>query len=96
MNGHVAGLAPSVLADLEGSDDMTAETLHRSSIVIDGTCPADYHKDHYHEWIEGGVTCCAVSVAGMTSARDALSSIGFWQSKNPPEPDELKLVTLGR
>lgn len=44
-------------------------------LTIDGTCPGVTWRQNYEQWIEGGVTACALSIGGTNSARDGLSAI---------------------
>ena len=54
----------------------SAIQLHRDALIVDAVCPMQYWRSHFQEWIDGGVTCCAVTVAfGGNSARDALHEI---------------------
>ncbi|HEV7941488.1 MAG TPA: dipeptidase [Solirubrobacteraceae bacterium] len=51
--------------------------LHRDAVVIDAVCPIQYWQPHVQKWVDGGVTCTAVTVAfGSNSAREALGEIG--------------------
>lgn len=54
----------------------SAMQLHRDAVIIDAVCPMQYWRPNFQQWIEGGATCCAVTVAfGGNSAREALHEI---------------------
>lgn len=58
--------------------DDAAASLHRESIVIDGTCPLLRRKEFVDWYIEGGVTACAPTVGSTASAADTLRNLGSW------------------
>jgi membrane dipeptidase len=75
------------------STSSIAEGLHRSAVIVDGTCPMQYWRGHFEEWIEGGATCTVVTVAfASQSAREALHEIGQTY-KLLGERDDLLLAT---
>jgi membrane dipeptidase len=60
------------------SDGDAALELHRSAIVIDGTCPLLRRREFVDWYIEGGVTACAPTVGGPTSALKTLRNLAGW------------------
>jgi len=55
-----------------------AARLHRTAIVIDGTCPLLRRKEFVDWYREGGVTACAPTVGSTASAEDTLRNLGSW------------------
>ena len=60
-------------------DIACAATLHRESVVIDGTCPLLRRKEFVDWYQEGGVTACAPTVGSTASAAETLRNLGSWQ-----------------
>ena len=59
---------------------MTAnETLHASSIVIDGTCPLLRRREFVDWYIEGGVSACCPTVGSTATAGETLKNLGAWK-----------------
>ena len=44
-------------------------------IIIDGTAAQDYFRPHFSEWLQGGATCCAITLAGTGDGRKAIGNI---------------------
>jgi membrane dipeptidase len=58
------------------SEEDVAARLHREAIVIDATCPMQHWAGRFQDWLDGGATCTAVTVAvASDSARTTLSEI---------------------
>ena len=58
---------------------MDAEQLHRSSIIIDVTCPLAKDPKYVDWWREGGATAIAPTITGMAgNARSGFALIGGW------------------
>lgn len=68
-----------------------ARDLHRSAIVIDGTCPLLRRKEFVDWYIEGGVTACAPTVGSTASAEETLRNLGSWHRLLRSRP-ELALI----
>ncbi|YCH06379.1 dipeptidase [Arthrobacter sp. alpha11c] len=79
------GIAPAAV--------QRAETLHRTSIIVDGTCPGDHWSENFDQWITGGATCCVVTVASTESARETMKSIGGFYKLLRENSDRLVLAT---
>ena len=53
--------------------------LHKSSIVIDGTCPLLRRREFVDWYIEGGVTACCPTVGSTAPAEETLKNLGAWK-----------------
>src|SRR5688572_16206714 len=56
-----------------------SETLHESSIFIDGTCPLLRRREFVDWYIEGGVTACCPTVGSTAPAEETLRNLGAWK-----------------
>ena len=70
-----------------------ARSLHRASIVLDGTCPGDHWSENFDQWIVGGATCCVVTVASTESTRDTMKAIAGLYKLLEENSDRLILAT---
>src|SRR5688572_1140512 len=56
-----------------------SETLHESSIFIDGTCPLLRRREFVDWYLEGGVTACCPTVGSTAPAEETLKNLGAWK-----------------
>lgn len=57
-----------------------ARELHRGSIVIDAVCPHMSDPERWTDWISGGATVAAPTVASRHSPGETLAAIGKWHA----------------
>ena len=62
-------------------------------IIIDGTAAQDYFRPHFSEWLQGGATCCAITLAGMGDGRKAIGNIEDTYRFLNEHSDKLLLAT---
>lgn len=74
------------------SPSLDAQDVHDSAVVIDGTCPGSWWRENFTDWIKGGVSACAVSVASTQSARETVGLLGGFYRLLSSRP-ELVLAT---
>jgi membrane dipeptidase len=53
--------------------DLTA--LHASSVVIDGTCPGEWWRERYHDWLVGGAGACVVTVGARGGCQETIGRL---------------------
>ncbi|MEN8582762.1 dipeptidase [Burkholderia sp. RS01] len=82
--------APPASSTLLGN---LASALHRSSIIVDGTCPGDHWSKNFDQWIAGGATCCVVTVTSTESARDTMTALADLFKLLRDNGDRLVLAT---
>lgn len=73
--------------------DERAQALHGSSIIVDATCPGVYWTANYSQWIDGGTTCCFVTIASTDSCRVAMTNIASLYRLIRHNQDRLVLAT---
>jgi membrane dipeptidase len=69
-------------------------SVHEDAVVIDGTCPGAYFKEHWRDWLHGGASCCVVSVTSIESARETVSLLGQWHRFVEERPELLLAETV--
>ncbi len=67
--------------------------LHKSSIVIDGTCPLLRRREFVDWYIEGGVTACCPTVGSTAPAEETLRNLGAWKRFIGSRADLLQVFT---
>lgn len=70
-----------------------AEELHKSSIVIDATCPLANHQEYWRNYIDGGFTAIAPTINMPPNfVRDTIQRLGVWLAKIRDNSDTLMHV----
>ena len=69
--------------------------VHQSAIVYDAVCPlANDREESLDDWIAGGATVIAPTLAGPTDMPSAMRSIGSWYGRLRRRSDQLLLRQL--
>jgi membrane dipeptidase len=85
-DGRVRSQGTGAVSATDGAGE-----LHRSSIVIDGTCPLLRRREFVDWYIAGGATACAPTVGGPTGALETLRNLAGWHGMLRQRPDLISI-----